>query len=77
MKFDLAVSRKFGRICSAKGRTCPIILGQNWLRNLKKVQLSTYFAYRPIIVHIVVIDGQVLKNKTYIWLESNKIIKHA
>jgi hypothetical protein len=34
-------------------------------------------AYWPIVVHIVVIDGQVLKSKIYIWLESNKIIKHA
>jgi hypothetical protein len=33
--------------------------------------------YRPIVVHIVVIDGQVLKNKADIWLESNTIIKHA
>jgi hypothetical protein len=32
---------------------------------------------RPIVVHILVIDGQILKIKTYIWLEINKIIKHV
>jgi hypothetical protein len=40
-------------------------------------RLSKDSAYMPIVVHILVIDEQVLKIKTYIWLESNKIIRHA
>jgi hypothetical protein len=42
-------------------------------RNLINENLT----YRPIVIHILVIDGQVLKNKTYIWFENNKIVKHA
>jgi hypothetical protein len=42
-----------------------------------EIRLSKDLAYRPIVVHILVIDGQVLKNKTYIWLEINRNIKHA
>jgi hypothetical protein len=41
------------------------------------IWLSKDLAYRPIVIQILVIDGQVLKNKTYIWLEINNIIKHA
>jgi hypothetical protein len=29
VKPDLAVSRRFGWICSVNGLTCPVILGQN------------------------------------------------
>jgi hypothetical protein len=42
-----------------------------------EIQLSKDLTYGPIVVHILVINGQVLKSKTYIWLEINKIIKHA
>jgi hypothetical protein len=51
--------------------------GQIWLKLTWKPlehRLSKDLAYRPIVVHILVIDGQVLKIKTYIWLEINKII---
>jgi hypothetical protein len=54
--------------------------GQNWLKLTWKPlenRLSKDLAYMPIVVHILVIEGQVLKIKTYIWLEINKIIKHA
>jgi hypothetical protein len=53
---------------------------ENWFKLTWKPledRLSKDLAYRPIIVHILVIDGQVLKIKTYIWLEISKIIKHA
>jgi hypothetical protein len=42
-----------------------------------EIQKMKDSAYSPIVVHILVIDEQVLKIKTYIWIESNKIIKHA
>jgi hypothetical protein len=49
---------------------------EKYLETLE-IRLSKDFACRSIIVHILVIVEQVLKIKTYIWLEINKIIKHA
>jgi hypothetical protein len=54
--------------------------GQIWIKtDLEDSRKSIMkdLVYMPIVVQILVIDGQVLKIKTYIWLEINKIIKHA
>jgi hypothetical protein len=66
-----------GRICPAKEADMSGHFGQKKIWKLYKIRLLKDLAYRPIVVHILVINGQVLKIKTYIWLESNKIIKHA
>jgi hypothetical protein len=74
---DLEVPDRFRRTCLTKGADMS---GQIWIKLTWKPldnQLSKDLAYRLIVVHILVIDGQVLKIKTYIWLEINKIIKHA
>jgi hypothetical protein len=66
------------------GQTCPIkevdMSGQIWIKqtwNSPENRLSKDLAYRLIVVHILVIDGEVLKIKTHIGFKINMIIKHA
>jgi hypothetical protein len=40
--------------------------GQKKIWKLYKIRLLKDLEYRPIVVHILVINGQVLKIKTYI-----------
>jgi hypothetical protein len=78
--FDAFKLRRFktsGWICPAKEADMSRPFGQKWIWKPYKIRLSKDLAHRLIEVHMLVIDGQVLKIKTCIWLESNKIIKCA
>jgi hypothetical protein len=53
--------------CPAKEADMSGHFGQKKIWKLYKIRLLKDLAYRPIVVHILVINGQVLKIKTYIY----------
>jgi hypothetical protein len=74
---DLEVPKNFGQTCPTKEADMS---GQIWIKqtwNSPENQLSKDLAYRLIVVHILVIDGEVLKIKTHIGFKINMIIKDA
>jgi hypothetical protein len=63
-----------------KGQTCLVqtaAVVPKKLETTRKADNKWILEYRPIVGHIYVIDGQVLKIETYIWLEIKRILKHV
>jgi hypothetical protein len=58
-------------------RACPIFSGQNRLGKFSRNFIIGYLAYRPIVGHIFVNNGQVLKTIHKLWHWISKYIKLA